>query len=521
MGRPRQERLGFVHTATINGVEALPVTVEVNVGQGLPGISIVGMPDLAVQEARHRVRLALRAAGFEVPNMHVVVNLAPSSLKKAGSGFDLPIALGMLLATGQIPADYVKERLCVGELSLDGSLRPVRGLLAYERLAHDQGLGLLSASVERGVFSAAEQEHVCLVNLMDLRLGRFSAPKPSDLGQPDIQVDFAEIAGNDLPKRALQIAAAGWHPLLMVGPPGSGKSMLAGRLSTILPALSEEERIESAMIHSVAGLPYNDILCGNRPFRAPHHAASRAGLLGGGSPPLPGEVTLAHNGVLFLDEMPEFGGGVLQLLRQPVEQGRVPLARASGTTIFPARFMLVAAANPCPCGYLGDPQHGCRCTPAQISHYQGRIGGPLMDRFDLVVDVWRSDPAHVLDTGKGSSSRQLREGVLAARDFACWRRQRRPGREPEAPPPPEQPDMAAAADDPKGSGEQLLAECLLGKRERASLEALARRHQLSGRGIMRTLAVARTIADLAQSEKVIEDHLLEAVTYRSKEVGAV
>ncbi len=524
MRQRKQGSLGFVHTATISGVEALPVTVEVSVGQGLPGISIVGLPDIAVQEARHRVKLALRAAGFEVPTMHIVVNLAPSSVKKVGSGFDLPIAIGLLLATGQISRDSVDRRLCVGELSLDGSVRSVRGLLAYKRLAHDKGLGLLSAPEEVVDRGDCGPQHVCLDNLMDLRFSKFTEPTVHERKRANTIIDYAEIAGNDLPKRALQIAATGAHALMMVGPPGSGKSMLAARLSTILPDLSEDERTESAMIHSVAGLPYDDILHGHRPFRSPHHAASRAGLLGGGSPPMPGEVSLAHNGVLFLDEMPEFGGGTLQLLRQPIEQGRVSLARVGGTTVFPARFMLVAAVNPCPCGYLGDPQHDCHCTQAQISRYQGRIGGPLMDRFDLVVDVWRSDPSQVLETGRGSSSKQLREAVLSAREFKSWRNSRMQagsGVEVQAIHQTIQmPEVGSEAAEGclLGAGAELLEACSLGPKQRGLMEEVARRHQLSGRGIMRTLAVARTIADLDQQEAVSADHILEAVTYRAREV---
>ncbi|NLG11042.1 MAG: AAA domain-containing protein [Coriobacteriaceae bacterium] len=427
---------------------------------------------------------------------------------------------------------------------MDGSVRPVRGLLAYERLAQDQGLGLLSAPIGRSTPGNFGQQQICLDNLSDLRFGKFSSPSVCDQHKSRPLIDYAEIAGNDLPKRALQIAAAGGHALMMIGPPGSGKSMLAARLSTILPDLSDGERQESAMIHSVAGMPYDDILAGRRPFRSPHHAASRAGLLGGGSPPMPGEVSLAHNGVLFLDEMPEFGGSTLQLLRQPIEQGRVSLARVGGTTIFPARFMLVAAANPCPCGYLGDPQHDCHCAQAQISRYQGRIGGPLMDRFDLVVDVWRSDPAQVLDTGKGSSSGQLRSAVLSARDFRDWRCSKRaigsiseqgPTRinaaqasqqvldEVEKKTVGQSMNPSDRADEiigtcQMGAGAELLEACSLGHKQRMLIEEVSRRYQLSGRGIMRTLAVARTIADLCQDETVNEEHILEAVTYRVREV---
>jgi magnesium chelatase family protein len=523
----REEHVGFVTTATIQGVEAVMVTVEVSVGSGLPGIHIVGMPDIAIQEAKQRVRQALKSARFEMRNRFVVVNLAPSSLKKVGSGFDLPIALGFLIATGQIDPELVRDRLCIGELSLDGSVRAVAGQLAYEQIVQKQGLGFMTGPTVAGIFARQGQEHVCLEHLSDLRTGHFAEPEPASIPQGGFCADYADIAGNDLAKRALQIAAAGSHGLLMVGPPGSGKSMMAERLPSILPPLPESKRIESALIHSVAGLPFEQILQGERPFRSPHHGASRAGLIGGGNPTRAGEVSLAHNGVLFLDELPEFGSSVLQLLRQPMEQGFVTLARASGTVSFPARFMLVAASNPCPCGFFGDPKRPCACTPSQISRYQGRIGGPLMDRIEIVVDVWRSDPAHVLDTGKGTTSTQMKEGVMRARAFAVWRQARDeaqglPSTQRLSPTLGSQAQGAAHEDeiseapnaDAKGSGAALLAACRLGTKERASLEMMAERYHLSGRGIMCALGVARTIADMEESEKVIGDHLLEAVSFR-------
>ncbi|MCL1890877.1 MAG: YifB family Mg chelatase-like AAA ATPase [Coriobacteriia bacterium] len=562
MMRGRTERMACVNTATINGVETLPVTVEVSIGSGLPGISIVGMPDLAVQEARLRVRLALIAAGFEVPQRHVVVNLAPSSLKKIGSGFDLPIALGILIATEQLAPELIGEYVCVGELSLDGSVRPVKGLLAYEKHAHEAGFGLLTAPVEQGVYELSESEHFCIASLADLHTGEFMLPNARTTQHAEMDFDFCEIDGNDVAKRALQIAAAGSHGILLVGPPGSGKSMMAARLPTILPPLDKNERIESAMIHSVAGLSFDGILAGFQPFRSPHHSASQAGLMGGGSPASPGEVSLAHSGVLFLDEMPEFGNAVLQMLRQPIETGLVSLARARGTVVFPARFLLVGAANPCPCGYYGDAQHACRCTPAQITNYQGRIGGPLMDRFDLIVKVWRSDPTQVLRTGKGTSSMALREGVLQARAYREKREAAfaemsedmlthkgkgknksvesvaKPveelaahvgevgdvsevyevydgGEEGEACDGGEVCEACEKGEAPTGKGARLIASCFLGAKELSCLEDMARHYHLSGRGIMRALAVARTIADIEQQEKVSNEHLLEAITFRA------
>ena len=528
----REEHVGFVTTATILGVDALPVTVEVSVGSGLPGIHIVGMPDTAIQEARQRVRQALKASYFEMRNRHVVVNLAPSSLKKIGSGFDLPIALAYLISTEQIDPELVKNRLCIGELSLDGSVKAVPGQLAYEKIAHNQGWGLLSGPSVMGVYSQMDQEHVCLNHLADLRRGSFIEPEQMTGSIEANCSDFADVAGNDLAKRALQIAAAGSHGLLMVGPPGSGKSMMASRLPSILPPLSQEECIESALIHSVAGLSFESILRGERPFRAPHHGASRAGLIGGGNPTGPGEVSFAHNGVLFLDELPEFGSAVLQMLRQPMEQGTVSLARANGTVTFPARFMLVAASNPCPCGYFSDPKRSCSCTPAQISRYQGRVGGPLMDRIEIVVDVWRSDPAKVLDTGLGTTSAHLREGVMQARAFAVWRRAREEAKGLSARTQLKPADLetgragtgegqVASEAGRAGSGAALLASCQLGIKERSSLEMMAERYQLSGRGIMCALSVARTIADMEESERVLQEHLLEAVSFRKNDRESV
>ncbi|MDR3037077.1 MAG: YifB family Mg chelatase-like AAA ATPase [Coriobacteriales bacterium] len=497
----REEQVGFVTTATIQGVEALPVTVEVSVGSGLPGIHIVGMPDTAIQEAKQRVRQALKAACFEMRNRFVVVNLAPGFLRKVGSGFDLPIALAYLIATGQIDPTLVKDRLCVGELSLDGSVKTVPGQLAFEKIAHERGWGLVTGPSIAGIFTQQGQEHLCLKRISDLRDGRFLTPEELPQAVTDNCADFADIAGNDVAKRALQIAAAGSHGLLMVGPPGSGKSMMASRLPSILPPLTQDERVESALIHSVAGLPFERILQGQRPFRSPHHGASQAGLIGGGNPTRPGEVSFAHNGVLFLDELPEFGASVLQLLRQPMEQDAVTLARASGTVTFPARFMFVAASNPCPCGFYGDAKRSCSCTPAQISRYTGRVGGPLMDRVRIIVDVWRTDPSHVLQTGNGTTSAQLREGVMKARAFKTWR--------------------LGDARERGVSGAVLLASCKLDTKERAALEMMAERYQLSGRGIMSALAVARTIADMEENERVTRDHLFEAVSFRKNDRESV
>ena len=486
-----------VQSALLRGVEAIPVDVEVSVRIGMmPAFHIVGMVDAAVQESKERVKVAVRESGFSMPMDRVLVNLAPSSLKKAGSGFDLAIAVGMLVATGQVDPSVARGRLFVGELSLGGGIRPVAGLLAYALCARDHGYALVCAEQADGLIPVDGLEQLGLRTLGDLRAGEFHPVCSEGPASGGAQLDYREISGNEIGKRAFQIAATGNHGLLMMGPPGSGKTMLAQRLPSILPPLDDDEKLRVALIHSVAGVNVAPVLAGQRPFRAPHHSATAPGLIGGGSPVRPGEISLAHLGVVFLDELAEFKSSVLQQIRQPLEDGEVSISRADGTVTFPARFMLVAASNPCPCGYYGDPDRECTCTGKQIVKYQNRIGGPLMDRIDIHIDVKRVPPGDVISPEGGTSSEKLREGVMAGREYGSWRR---------------------AHEHVGATTQDLMASCHLEPKDEEFFERMATLNHMSGRAIVRTMSVARTIADIDGRLAVSKSDLCEALGFRLRE----
>ncbi len=520
--------LASLRSAAVFGVEALPVIVEVDVSFGLPIFTMVGLPDASVRESRDRVRTAIRNSGFEFPGHRITVNLAPADIRKAGASYDLPIALGVLAASGVIEPRLVDGVVLLGELSLDGAIQPIRGVLPVAVAAKREGkVAILlprsnapEASVVDGLTVLPVDSLVEAVAALNGGAGLSAAASPKDAGindrrnlgevgkvcpvnGADHQPDFADVMGQGLAKRALEIAAAGGHNVLLIGAPGGGKTMMARRLAGILPALEFDEALDCTSVHSVAGtLPAGTALMHHRPFRAPHHTISEVAMVGGGSIPRPGEISLAHNGVLFLDELPEFDRRVLEALRQPLEEGRVTIARAARTSSFPARFIFVAAMNPCPCGFLGDRRRACRCSDPQVQRYANRISGPLRDRIDLVVDV-PAIGSSVRD-GRAAGDRENSETIRARVVKARERQQARFG-------------VASQRLNRQLEGGDLNEHCRLDARSTSVLEAAIQKFCLSARGCDRVLRVSRTIADLAGRTSLATEHVAEALQYRFSE----
>ena len=499
--------LAILRTAAVFGVEAYPVSVEVDVSDGgLPAMTMVGLPDASVRESRDRVQSAIRNSGFEFPRRHVTVNLSPADVRKVGSAFDLPIALGVLAVTGLIPARQIDDAVVLGELSLDGAVRPVRGALPISARACRDGVGCVilprANAGEAALVAGLEVVPVTsLEETVAVLTGRRPRPAPPEPLPPaacTAVLDLADVRGQALARRAIEIAAAGGHNLLLVGPPGAGKSMMARRLPGILPPLSLDEALEVTAIHSVAGLlPPGAGLLTAPPFRAPHHTASDVALVGGGAVPRPGEISLAHNGVLLLDETAEFARHVLDGLRQPLEEGTIRIARAARTAVFPARFMLAATMNPCICGYLGDPTRACRCTPPQLDRYRARLSGPLRDRIDLSVWVPAVPFRTLTKAGHGEASAFVRRRVAEARRRQIERRR-----------------SGDAHLNARLEGRALECHCALDPAGLRMLDAASRRFHLTARSCHRLMKVARTIADLAGKEQIIAEHLAEAVQFR-------
>ncbi|MEB3101181.1 YifB family Mg chelatase-like AAA ATPase [Ferviditalea candida] len=519
---------GKVISSCVNGMNGRLVEVEIDLSNGLPQMNIVGLPDNSIRESTDRVRSAIKNCNFSFPMERITVNLAPADLRKEGSAFDLAIAVGILQTSGQIHLDDLERTLFIGELSLDGGLRPIPGVLPMVHGARNEGLVKVMLPVQNAEEAALVEgiEVIPVSHLQDLSSGKLNDPptklfneanhllhktKKAEKGIPAIQEeDFNDVLGQYQAKRALMIAAAGMHNIMLIGPPGSGKTMLIRRLPSILPPLDDDEAMDVTKIYSIAGkLTDRSTFIRNRPFRAPHHTISQAGLIGGGSPPLPGEVSLAHKGVLFLDELPEFARSVLEVLRQPLEDRRVAISRARGMFVFPTDFMLAATMNPCPCGYYGSESETtpCTCSPHKISAYRAKISGPLLDRIDLHVDVPRVDyrelsrqPISSRTTSEipALGSSQIRQQILAAREVQYWR-------------------YAGEAIHTNGglNGKLLRKHCRLKPDAEQLLFQSFQALGMSVRAHDRILKIARTIADLEGSEQIDDRHLAEAIQYRN------
>jgi len=501
--------LSRVLSSAVIGIDAYIVEVEVDISKGLPNFSTVGLPEGAVRESKERVKASIKNSGYDFPSDRITVNLAPADVKKEGSAFDLPMAIGILAATGIISGDLLRECLILGELSLDGLIRPVKGALSVAVLAKELNMKGIFLPEENATEAAAVQGiNIYPVNALSevvQALAGISVPEPFHADQeelfktPDNDMDLSDVLGQENVKRAMEIAAAGGHNMIMIGTPGAGKTMLAKRFHTILPELGFQEALETSKVYSVMGLmPKGAGLIKTRPFRAPHHTISDAGLIGGGQNPRPGEVSLAHNGVLFLDEVPEFKKNVLEVLRQPMEDGYVTITRATSTVTYPANFMLVAAMNPCPCGFFGDPKRECVCSFPQIQRYRSKISGPLMDRIDIHTEVPAVQYKDLSAKDGGRSSMEILIKVRKARDIQAERFQRT--------------KIFKNAD---MNSRQIRKFCEVDSASEVLLEKAMDRLGFSARAYSRILKISRTIADLEESLNIKSDHVAEAIQYRS------
>lgn len=502
--------LAKVFSAASYGLEAYLVEVEVDIFWGLPGISLVGLPDTAVQESKERVRSAVKHSGYQFPGQRITINMAPANTRKSGPSFDLAVAVGLLLASEQLLAPEAEEYLLLGELSLSGKLRPIKGLLALALAGLRAGKKKvivpkinapeLALIPHLQVFPAESLEEVCQhlnqTASLQVQSQTVYSAQPVETSGPDLK----DVRGQIFAKRALEIAAAGSHNLLMVGPPGSGKTMLAHRLPSILPPLSFTEALESHLIYSVNGSTESQKFLATRPFRAPHHSIAKAGLIGGSSPPRPGEISLAHHGVLFLDELPEFAKPVLELLRQPLETGEITLSRANRTFTYPAQCQVVAAMNPCPCGFWGDTHKICQCSPHTAQRYWRKLSGPLLDRFDLQIEVARLPAQELNSKRKAEPSHVVFQRVMLARERQAQRFR-------------EQPSRCNAKIRP----EQIESFCALPTKAQTLLQQATEKLGLSARSHAHLLKIARTIADLENQDQIQTEHLLEAIQFRSLE----